>query len=76
VTCGKFILDRWMLSHEVSLGGDDRFHIVSVIEGELCIGASLEVTLRRGQTALLPACLAAVAIGPRGKAVALDMYSP
>jgi mannose-6-phosphate isomerase len=72
----KLHIDRCTVSREASLGGGDRFHIVSVIEGELCIGALPQVTLRKGQTALLPACLAAVATGTRGNAVALDMYLP
>jgi mannose-6-phosphate isomerase len=40
VTCDKFILDRRELSGPQSLGGDNRFHIVSVLAGDLLLGAS------------------------------------
>jgi mannose-6-phosphate isomerase len=40
VTCDKFILDRWEFSDPTSLGGDNRFHIVSVLAGDLLLGAS------------------------------------
>jgi mannose-6-phosphate isomerase len=74
--CDKFVLDRWTLAADQAIGGDERFHIVSVLEGELALAGRFEITLRKGQTALIPACLPAVAIRPRGKAIALDMYLP
>jgi mannose-6-phosphate isomerase len=35
VTCDKFALDRWRFRGVERLGGDERFHIVSVLEGTL-----------------------------------------
>jgi len=40
LTCDKFILDRRELSGPQSLGGDNRFHILSVLAGDLLLGAS------------------------------------
>jgi mannose-6-phosphate isomerase class I len=55
----------------------ERFHILSAIEGQLailsCMGA---VHLRRGETALIPACLKEVTLRPEPRVVALDMYLP
>ncbi len=32
VECDKFVLDRWQLKSRHTLGGDDRFHILAVLE--------------------------------------------
>ena len=75
-SCDKFILDRWTFDRAEPLGGDDRFHIVSVLEGELSIRSPAELKLQRGQTALLPATLSGANLQPRGRCIALDMYLP
>ena len=33
VASEKFVLDRWQVDGPVEIGGDDRFHIVAVLEG-------------------------------------------
>jgi mannose-6-phosphate isomerase len=94
VACDQFVLDRRTVAKELPLGGDDRFHILSVIEGEALLGvqrageAASEVTdsttndevslitLLRGQTVLVPACLPPMLVGARESAVVLDMYLP
>ena len=90
VSCDKFVLDRWRLAGPALVGGDQRFHILSVIEGELFAGAPgaldsnrpiaadnvMVLALKRGQTILLPASLGEVAIAPRQECVLLDMYLP
>lgn len=94
VECDKFILERRTVTKELPLGGDNRFHILSVIEGEALLGVQQPgadgrevsssttsnevslVTLLRGQTALVPACLPPVLVGARESAVVLDMYLP
>jgi mannose-6-phosphate isomerase len=55
--CDKFVLDRWNLTRAEPIGGDGRFHILSVLDGELLIRSTVDVQLSKGQTALLPACL-------------------
>jgi len=76
VNCEKFVLDRWTVDSDKEVGGDDRFHILSVLEGELALGDQQPTTLEKGQTAVIPACLPAVAMSPRGKTIALDMFLP
>jgi mannose-6-phosphate isomerase len=90
VACDKFVLDRWRVADQQPLGGDNRFHILSVLEGELFLGSSQAVVARgnttsdevsllsliRGQTVLVPACLPSVTVAPREQCVFLDMYLP
>jgi len=94
VVCEKFMLDRWRLSGMDKLGGDGRFHVLSVLEGEVLLsgsGPQVELgrkpgatttdevsllSLIRGQTVLLPACLGEVTVASRDSAVMLDMYLP
>jgi mannose-6-phosphate isomerase len=38
VSCDKFVLDRWTVTVERPLGGDNRFHLVSVVAGEALLG--------------------------------------
>lgn len=77
VECEKFVLDRWQLAEPQTIGGDDRFHIVAVIEG--CVDVSSdpsEQPLRLGQTTLVPAAAGAVTLTPQTPSVLLDMYLP
>jgi mannose-6-phosphate isomerase len=94
VVCDKFVLDRWRLDVMQTLHCGNRFHILSVLEGEVLLGcSSLDVaagqrpgattsdevsllSLVRGQTVLLPACLGEVSLAPRRSAVVLDVYLP
>jgi mannose-6-phosphate isomerase len=84
VACDKFVLDRWRLSGRKSLGGDGRFHIVSVLEGDVAVRACELAEgadwghriLTRGQTVLLPAALKAVELESLPGAILLDMYLP
>jgi mannose-6-phosphate isomerase len=90
VECDKFVLDRWLLTDQQPLGGDDRFHILSVLAGELFVGSSQAVESRgsttsdevsllsliRGQTVLIPASLPGVTLAPRGECTLLDRYLP
>ena len=57
--------------------GDDRFHILAVIEGEVAVaGDPLAEPLRRGGTVLLPAACGETLLTPVNKAVLLDMFQP
>jgi len=73
VDCDKFLLDRLTLAVSQPLGGDNRFHLLVVIEGTLTIG---EEKLSLGETCLLPAAAGAVEIVPQGRAVVLDIFLP
>jgi mannose-6-phosphate isomerase len=77
VASDKFILDRWHVEAPQSLNAADRFHIVTVVEGEvIAAGAAKETRLRRGDTVLIPACAREVRFEPQGRVVLLDMYLP
>jgi mannose-6-phosphate isomerase len=77
VTCGKFVLDRWKLTSLGRLECRERFHILSVIDGELSVASSsVKVDLRRGETALLPASIRDVTLQPQKTAVLLDICLP
>jgi mannose-6-phosphate isomerase len=77
VACPKFVLDRWAISSAHRTGGDDRCHMVAVVEGAIDIpGDPLGEPLSAGGVMLLPAELGAVEVQPRGRAVVLDAYLP
>lgn len=78
VACDKFLWDRCELAEETSLGGDGRFHIIAVVEGEIDVaGDPVGQPLVRGQSMLLPAGLPPTACTPRhGSATVLDAYLP
>ena len=40
VACDKFILDRWQFDTAQQCGGDDRCHLVAVLEGEVIVEAT------------------------------------
>jgi mannose-6-phosphate isomerase len=79
VSCDKFVLERWTLNHAEHLNLNGGFGIVSVLAGKLNVDpdiSDLDLTLARGQTALLPACLEGALIDPLESATALVMYCP
>ena len=75
--CDKFVLDRWILDTQQTIGGDHRFHFLAVIEGEveLCWNA-VNTALRFGQTMLLPASIGGCRLVPQHRATLLDIYLP
>jgi mannose-6-phosphate isomerase len=77
VACDKFVLDRRTLSGEASIGGDERFHIVYVVAGEMKVaGDAAESPLSFGQTILLPACAGEVPLQSHAPATVLDIFLP
>jgi mannose-6-phosphate isomerase len=77
VECDKFVLDRWRIDDPQSCGGDGRFHILAVVEGQVTLAAKGQpLLLSRGSTVLLPAECPAVSLKPQVRAVLLDMYLP
>ncbi len=77
VECGKFVLDRWHLDAEDELPRDDRFHILSVVEGSASLSAdNIRQDLHRGDSILVPASTPHVDLVPQGRAELLDMYLP
>lgn len=77
VACDKFVLDRWTVDSPQPIGGDNRFHIVAVLEGEAAIvDRSGSHPIQRGHTTLLPAACVDATVEPQGRAVLLDAYLP
>jgi mannose-6-phosphate isomerase len=76
VACDKFVLDRLTWSGELNLDLDCRFHILSVLSGDLEMRSDTELALTTGQTALLPASLSNASLIAPAKTVALAMYLP
>jgi mannose-6-phosphate isomerase len=77
VECERFLLDRWQFAAPMTTGGDDRCHIIVVVEGAVRIdGDPSAAALSRGGTALLPAALGAVQLNPLGRTGLLDAYLP
>jgi mannose-6-phosphate isomerase len=77
VECDKFVLDRWRFASTETIGGDDRCHLLAVIEGELTIAGDPDPRpLAKGGTVLLPASLGVTELHTRGTVVMLDAYLP
>ncbi|MBP86432.1 MAG: mannose-6-phosphate isomerase [Planctomycetaceae bacterium] len=77
VSCDKFTLDRLRVGGELMIGGDDRFHIVSVIGGSLMLdGDPTDRPVQRGETVLLPASCGECRLVSTGGSTLLDMYLP
>jgi mannose-6-phosphate isomerase len=77
VTCDKFVLDRLAFDAPRDIGGDDRCHILIILEGSLLVDGDPALTpMYRGSTALLPACLDRVGLIPQNRVVALDAVLP
>lgn len=77
VQCDKFILDRWELDGAQPFGGDQRCHVLSILEGSVRVAGDVwESPLSGGGTILLPAALGEVLVVPHGRAVLLDAFLP
>ena len=77
VTGDQFIIDRWNFERPLRAGGNDKCHLISVIEGEVEIsGDPRGKPLTRGEVMLLPASLGKVTLSPSSMATLLDVYLP
>ena len=77
VACEKFILDRWEFETDDWVGGDERFHIIAVLDGSVWIdGDAAKRPLQKGDTALIPAASGKTKLSPEGRGVMLDVYLP
>ena len=72
VECDKFILDRRRCTGPTPFGGDERCHILAVLEGAI---KAEGITLGRGETTLLPAACGETSFETT-QAIVLDMYLP
>ena len=77
VECDKFVLERTTFSGPITIGGDDRFHIVCLLSGEVAVANDPSgEALSKGQTVLLPATSKPTLTPSAGEAVLLDAYLP
>ncbi len=77
VKCDKFVLDRASTGESCRAAGDDRFHILSVLDGSLQIQSEWTPDpLKKGQTILVPAEVGEVELTPCPHATWLDAYLP
>lgn len=76
VQCDKFDLRRFQ-STKVTLGGDDRCHLLTLIAGEAILrGDQFEWNLTTGQSVLLPASMSATECSVEGDSIGLWMSPP
>ena len=73
VSCDKFVLDRWRFESPEKCGGDNRCHLVAVLDGTIEVAG---VRCERGHSLLIPAACTNAVLAPQGAAVLLDMYLP
>jgi mannose-6-phosphate isomerase len=77
VACDRFVLLRWQIDREIKIGGDDRFHILCVVEGAVrLVSDAGQLEMPQGQTVLLPASVSAVLLQPTNSATVLEMTLP
>jgi len=77
IECDKFIIDRWVLDRPMQLGGDERFHVVVVLDGAIRLeNEPADEPLRRGGTALLPANLGPTFLTPLERSTLLGVCIP
>jgi len=72
VECEYFGVERWDFDTPQSIGGDDRCHILCVIEGSVRVeGDPADLPLAKGGTMLLPAALGKTRLTPQGQTTLL-----
>jgi mannose-6-phosphate isomerase len=77
VECDKFVWDRFDFDSPLTVGGDDRCHILTVLQGAVRIeGDPGDSPLSCGGTVLLPAAVGQVQLAPQGRATMLDACLP
>ncbi|MEM9354072.1 MAG: type I phosphomannose isomerase catalytic subunit [Planctomycetota bacterium] len=77
VECDKFVLDRIRSDRPIEVGGDERFHIIVLVDGAVSFSdASGEQAFASGESLLLPATADRLSLAPGGAVELLDMYLP
>jgi mannose-6-phosphate isomerase len=77
VHCDKFVLERRRAAAPGPLGGDDRCHLIAVLEGAMHVSRDpCGTPLARGDVMLVPADCGPIELHPTAPATLLDVYLP
>lgn len=77
VSCDKFVFNRIELDQPCTIGGDGKFHILAVVDGEISIEGDLcSSPMTKGQSTLIPACCKQIRVTPTGSATLLEICLP
>ena len=77
VECDEFILDRMALNGTTRIGGDGRFHLLTVLAGSIRVQRDpTREHVFKGQSILLPAACGSLKVAPGSPTELLDMYLP
>ena len=71
------MLDRVTFDAPTTIGGDDRCHVLAVVDGAVtAAGDPVAAPLAVGDAALAPAAAGGIELTPQGRATVLDIYLP
>lgn len=77
LACSYFSLSHFDIDQEIKIGGDGRFRILAVLNGNLTVSSDPSgQVLTAGQTILLPASLPESRLTPNGTAEFLEIFVP
>ena len=77
VRCDKFELDRLQVKTRIEIGGDDRAHLLAVLDGQVEVSEDpAESAFAKGQTMLVPAAAGTLTVNPHQPSVLLDIVLP
>ena len=75
--CDKFVLDRCGFQGQQEIGGDEKFHLVVVLHGQVLVDSDpAQLPLQRGQACLVPAEIGPVQLAAVEPVTLLDIYLP
>ena len=76
VECDKFVLDRWKLDAPQTIGGDNKCHLLVMLDGALTAQGDPAGPMKKGEVSILPASIGVTTLTPAGSAILLDICLP
>ena len=75
--CDKFVLDRCGFQGQKKIGGDEKFHVVVVLHGQVIVDSDpSQLPLQKGQVCLIPAEIGPVQLVAAEPVTLLNIYLP
>ena len=75
--CDKFVLDRCSFAGQKKIGGDEKFHLLVVLHGQVMVDSDpSQLALQRGQVCLIPAEIEPVQLMAAEPVTLLDIFLP